>query len=318
MVSDGQANLQEVEGLWFSPDLVVLKAGNRLFRVFTSILKEKSSVFADMFALPQPVSAEVESMGEVPVVLMHDDPADLEAFLRAMFDPSYLMRPESVEFDAFIGILRLSHKYDVNFLRRRALEYLGTLYFTRLEDFDEISSQILNDIKIHPAPNLKAIRAAVEVGALWLLPDAYYALCNTDPEDIVMAGVPWDSLGDAEKRNCLRVFSHNTRMRGATEILAFLAISKDQSSTCDNWVACNGVRSEKLQYFAWTSTNHALDGWRIGDWHDLRDWGLCKSCLDEAHEIYKCGRKKFWDELPGMFALPGWDELEEMRDAALT
>ncbi|KAJ7464392.1 hypothetical protein FB451DRAFT_1489596 [Mycena latifolia] len=88
MDSDGQMNLREVEGLWFSSDLVILKAGKLLFRVFASILKEKSPIFADMFALPQPASSEVKSIGGIPVVLMPDDPAELEAFLKAMFDPS--------------------------------------------------------------------------------------------------------------------------------------------------------------------------------------------------------------------------------------
>lgn len=79
-------NLQKVEGLWFPADLVILQVGSRIFRVFTSILKEKSPVFADMFAVPQPPSADREAIDGVPVVRMHDDPNELEMFLRAMFD----------------------------------------------------------------------------------------------------------------------------------------------------------------------------------------------------------------------------------------
>jgi hypothetical protein len=41
-------------------------------------------------ALPQPPeSEEGETIRGVPVVNMHDDPAELELFLKAMFDPEY-------------------------------------------------------------------------------------------------------------------------------------------------------------------------------------------------------------------------------------
>jgi hypothetical protein len=78
--------LRRVEKLWFSPDVVILRAQDRIFRVFVAILKEKSSVFADMFLFPQPPSSDVESLEGVPVVTLHDDPAELEVFLKAIFD----------------------------------------------------------------------------------------------------------------------------------------------------------------------------------------------------------------------------------------
>ncbi|KAJ7083786.1 hypothetical protein C8R44DRAFT_651965 [Mycena epipterygia] len=132
-------NVQEVEGLWFPTDLVILQAGSRIFCVFTSILKEKSPVFADMFAVPQPPSADREAIDGVLVVRMHDDLEELEVFLRAMFDASYFLSPPvPTEIDTTIGILRLAHKYDVSFLRRRALAHLGTVYFTRPENDDVI------------------------------------------------------------------------------------------------------------------------------------------------------------------------------------
>jgi hypothetical protein len=84
--------LQKVEGLWFHSDLVILQAGARIFRVFTAILREKSPVFADMFSFPQPSdpqSADDQTLDRVPVVKMHDDPAELEVFLKAIFDSRY-------------------------------------------------------------------------------------------------------------------------------------------------------------------------------------------------------------------------------------
>jgi hypothetical protein len=80
--STNKKNLQQLDGLWFDADLVhvILRAGNRIFRLLTTVLKEKSPVFAGMFAFPQPPSPESETVGGVPVVNMHDDPAQLEVF----------------------------------------------------------------------------------------------------------------------------------------------------------------------------------------------------------------------------------------------
>ncbi|KAK7029926.1 hypothetical protein R3P38DRAFT_2932447 [Favolaschia claudopus] len=50
MATPSETALEHSETLWFSSDVIVLRAGSRIFRVFVAILKEKSSVFADMFA----------------------------------------------------------------------------------------------------------------------------------------------------------------------------------------------------------------------------------------------------------------------------
>ncbi|KAJ6582071.1 hypothetical protein B0H19DRAFT_1117473 [Mycena capillaripes] len=80
------SDLEKVEQLWFSPDVVILRAQDRIFRVFVAILKEKSTVFVDMFTFPQPPSSDMETMDGVPVVTLHDDSAEMEVFLKAIFD----------------------------------------------------------------------------------------------------------------------------------------------------------------------------------------------------------------------------------------
>jgi hypothetical protein len=81
-------SLQKADALWFSTEIVILRAEARIFRVFAAILKAQSSVFADMFAFPQPASgsAEMETIDGFPVVKLHDDPDDVEVFLKAIFD----------------------------------------------------------------------------------------------------------------------------------------------------------------------------------------------------------------------------------------
>lgn len=79
-----------VDGLWFSDDMLVIRAEKRIFRVSKSVLAARSSVFSDMIAFPQPLAPDAEgTMEGSPVVTLPDTGQDVEAFLRAIFDSRY-------------------------------------------------------------------------------------------------------------------------------------------------------------------------------------------------------------------------------------
>ncbi|KAJ7606080.1 hypothetical protein FB45DRAFT_1140238 [Roridomyces roridus] len=111
--------------LWFPEGGLVIQAGSRIFHVTGSILAARSSVFKDMLAIPQPESqAMIEGC---PLVVLHDSAEDTEHFLKAIFDSSFFERPPvPTPFPVGEGILRLSTKYDVGYLRLRALLHLAT------------------------------------------------------------------------------------------------------------------------------------------------------------------------------------------------
>ncbi|KAJ7159379.1 hypothetical protein C8R43DRAFT_881836 [Mycena crocata] len=103
-----------------SRDTIVIRAETKIFQVSRAILAARSTVFRDMIAFPQPTSGDVE------ISELHDSAADVEVFLRAIFDSSFFMpAPEPIELSVVLGILRLSHKYDVQYLFRRALQHLA-------------------------------------------------------------------------------------------------------------------------------------------------------------------------------------------------
>ncbi|KAJ6475997.1 hypothetical protein C8R47DRAFT_985513, partial [Mycena vitilis] len=159
---------------------LVLKAENNIFRVTKSILAARSSVFRDMVAFPQPPGDEAEIIDGCPVVQLHDFAADVDVFLRAIFDSSYFMPPpEPVELHVLLGILRLSHKYDVRYLLLRAIKHLGVRFLPTAVDQVRLSRQCDHiqypDDNQSPCTGLTSIIiAATAVGALWLLPFAYY------------------------------------------------------------------------------------------------------------------------------------------------
>ncbi|KAJ7117221.1 hypothetical protein C8R43DRAFT_1037685 [Mycena crocata] len=59
--------------LWFpDADLILLRAENTLFRVYSGILSARSSVFRDMVGFPQPLQPEGETVEGHQVVRLHD------------------------------------------------------------------------------------------------------------------------------------------------------------------------------------------------------------------------------------------------------
>ncbi|KAJ7509638.1 hypothetical protein B0H11DRAFT_1254045 [Mycena galericulata] len=315
------ADLDRAERLWYPPDVVVLRAETRVFRVFVAILKEKSSVFADMFTFPQPPSADMETIEGSPVVNLSDDPAEMEVFLRAIFDSEFFLPPPAMaEFEDIVAVLRLSHKYDVPFLRRRALKHLGTLYSTSLlerEDEDSHPSSV-SCVRCPSAwfpalYHLRSIKVAAEVGALWLLPAAYYDLCDREIQTILSAGPLWDDLGEVQKMAC--IVGHSAQIQYFPNITAFHFKAKDETSECADWIWCNRMRL----YFAGDvprSPRRPLEAILDGDdYWDSVDADMCAKCVEEMKAEHRAGKLEFWAQLPQMFGLPDWKELEEMRQA---
>ncbi|KAJ7083749.1 hypothetical protein C8R44DRAFT_651945 [Mycena epipterygia] len=129
-----------------------------------------------MFTFPPPPSLDMETMDEFPVVDLYDDPAEMEVFLKAIFDSDFFMPPPALtKFEDIVGILRLSHKYDVPFLRRRALKHLGTLYHTRLSERDSK----LGENSVEFAQSLETTLYNVATIKVWRSPRSGCSLSRT-------------------------------------------------------------------------------------------------------------------------------------------
>ncbi|KAJ7503742.1 hypothetical protein B0H11DRAFT_1984147 [Mycena galericulata] len=288
-----------VEDLWFSRDTIVIRADDKIFQVSRAILAARSTVFRDMIAFPQPVNGEMEEVDGSPVVRMHDPAADVEVFLRAIFDSSYFMpSPCPVELSVVLGILRLSHKYDVQYLFRRALHHLAEGEWYALS-YDQpcIDHIITGDSS--PIHSLSVAVAAIEVGAWWLLPMAYYdATCYGIDQLLALAA---DGALQPHAMKC--AIAQARFLRGTSAVNQFLTLKGD-SPSCGNPGGCDTVRRSLLvEHFDLMKDDAGLDP--LGEW-DTR----AKTLFSEA-------AREFWAELPGIFDLPPWPELDAMKRAAM-
>ncbi|KAJ7438365.1 hypothetical protein B0H11DRAFT_2104886 [Mycena galericulata] len=306
-------NLRRVDDLWFTRDTIVIRAESTIFQVSRSILAARSAVFRDMMAFPQPLSGDTELIDGSPVVRLHDSASDVEVFLRAIFDSNYFLpAPAPVEFSVVLGILRLSHKYDVEFLYRRALQHLITdgWYFEGFDDPDHPGHIVRNHDIQHP---LSLIAISHEIGTLWLLPWAYYAALSSYGSADLLRFV--DGARRQHARTCLAALPLFISASIATN--RFLTLD----SPCTTAASCSSARMASLDdFFADTVNGLQMDPsdlWKEEDWAVLKADGMCDACISVAKTRRRERLALFWKQLPIMFGLPPWEELHLMKRAAM-
>ncbi|KAJ6478168.1 hypothetical protein C8R47DRAFT_1219705 [Mycena vitilis] len=249
------ATLTRVASLWFEDDNLIVRAESSLFRVSKGVLAARSSVFRDILSFPVPprpsrrtasggsgmhlgdmegVEGAEGDAGEdedgmidgCPVVRLHDTAADVTVFLRAIFDSGCHAPPNKTDLATIIGILRLSHKYDVQYLRRRALQHLDTGYPTSLAVYEVSGAETFSSNGLDDS--LRTIQCASEVGAMWILPTAFYFLCYSDMREILAApsyarlSVPDQETG---------VISYTKQRLACPPVLPFLRIPFTEGCT---------------------------------------------------------------------------------------
>ncbi|KAJ6505657.1 hypothetical protein C8R47DRAFT_133666 [Mycena vitilis] len=326
---------KRISDLWFSTDGLVLRAEKSIFRVTKSILAARSSVLRDMIALPQPPGHEQEIIDGCPVVSLHDSAADVEVFLRAVFDSSYFMPPpEPVDLPALLGILRLAHKYDVRYLYIRALKHLAVSDCpTEMHEYLAIEpDHVIHPSEAHTFWLAKIIATAKVVGALWLLPMAYHRAASCSPDELRSAlslGAEADII-----QTCLAARSEH--MKGIIALNRCFALPPGDG--CTGGSDCVKVRLRKLDRVLENIEEGEFGLSALDFWYDEYMWKLtfgdeymwkltfgnlgypgyvCPDCVLKTKEHHEAAFEKFWDKLPSIYGLPPWPELTALKDTAM-
>ncbi|KAJ7320759.1 hypothetical protein DFH08DRAFT_926582 [Mycena albidolilacea] len=303
--------LIRVDELWFPPDVIVIRAENKIFRVLGGILAARSTVFRDMIAFPQPANNETENIDGFPVVRLHDSAEDVTSFLRAIYDSEYFMpAPARLELSVILGILRLSHKYDVLYLYKRALDHLAAGWYTETYDGNLDDHLIYGDST--PAYSLSVISTALEVGAHWLLPFAYQCAATFSAKQLL----PFLE-GKMGQYALKALAAHQQMVRGIVSIQRFLI----RSEPCLFAGTCDRARKIGLSHLLDDVSEGATDPFHCAEveeyFESLTADGLCGACLEVSRAKRHEAATAFWNELPGVFGLQPWEDLRAMKQAAM-
>ncbi|KAJ6605593.1 hypothetical protein DFH09DRAFT_967261 [Mycena vulgaris] len=289
----GASPLTQSTEVWFDDGTVVLQAEATLFRVYRGVLAAQSSIFSDMFAIPQPPTQE--TYAGCPLVLLHDSPEDLKLFLMVLHDAGYFVKCPVNDFTALSALFRLSVKYDVDHIRTRMISLLTTIYPASLDawrartlppGYHEISED-----------DFLALDLASTHHILPILPGIYYECCRYPLNELLD---PRAAISMSDKVKC--VLAIEKYIEKWSRRIHYSLFHPDETACqdpeCDvarlAWIGGNGMPKFEEIF----STDF--------DWKVV---GLCEGCVRMGTTTFDAEREELWDDLPSLFGLRPWEEL---------
>ncbi|KAJ6606966.1 hypothetical protein B0H10DRAFT_1819191 [Mycena sp. CBHHK59/15] len=309
--TDAGETLVRVEDLWFPDHGLVVQAENKIFRVSGGILAARSSVFKDMLSIPQPDNQPL--IEGCPTVLLHDSGEDVQYFLKAIFDSSFFEPPPTkTTFPIISGVLRLSSKYDVPYLRRRALHHFSSGFPSSLSGLD-----LLSTTRTFESPDpFTALMLADSLNLTWALPLAMYDASTVHLDDILDGATFGDirvQLTLPLQRACVRGRAALTTSQNH-EILRFLRLTPTEG--CRKQAVCQSRRLDVLEGIAQLTVVMPLTLVEVL-WDTVRKL-VCTACFKKMETTYRAAREKVWDDLPKIFCgFSTWEQLKAVKIADL-
>ncbi|KAJ7070071.1 hypothetical protein C8F01DRAFT_1115149, partial [Mycena amicta] len=316
MDSGSTAGPQKAEGLWWEDGGMVLQAENTVYRISRDFLATHSPVFRDMILLPVP--SDEETFEGCPLVRLSDTAKDITSFLNALVHYDFFPpHPLPTTFPVLSSVLRMSDKYGVDGLRARALTHLSAVHPTTLADFKALPPSLAEHSLIDGLYQARdeAVALARQLSLDWLLPMAFYRLCELNPHPHIFTS----SLAIEDKERWLtglRLLEGKENSR----IIDFLWTPRTIDG-CASRAKCTEERLAcRKEAETWGIIGNKtggrqlpLDLWDNGDWARL---GVCNNCLATMSAEHSAAIQSFWDRLPGIFDLPSWGALEQRKLAA--
>ncbi|KAJ7610474.1 hypothetical protein FB45DRAFT_844591 [Roridomyces roridus] len=302
-----------VEDLWFSDGTLVIQAETKLFRVAGGILAARSSVFKDMLSIPQP--SDQAAIDGCPSVFLHDSAQDVEYFLKAIFDSSFFERPPvKTTFPIVAGVLRLSTKYDIGFLRHRALLHLASASPLSLEEFDKV----LSTSTFGNGDTFPRLIMADNLGPEWSKAYPLYVVSCAQIETVLsgvqlVPGHPKVLLSPSLQRTCIIA---RTELLAAQVYHTLSFLYMIPVPECTLQAQCRSTRDLLRGSFISKKPIHPL--MRLNSTESWDKLNLCAACLKAATAELVAGRRRVWETLPEILGLPSWEQLKVARETDLS
>ncbi|KAJ7634045.1 hypothetical protein B0H17DRAFT_1217324 [Mycena rosella] len=313
--AEGEAALILAEGLWFEDCGLIIQAENTLFRVSGDFLATRSPVFADMLSLPKPQDAAL--MYGCLVVHLSDSAQDTTVFLKALIYSEFFEPfPAPTTFPILSGVLRMSHKYAVDVLRKRSLVHLSSAHPMSLTEWERA------DVDFTPSwfdaqycDYIGMVLLARQTSAFWILPTVFYRMCRHSHrrEGAIITG----ALQSRDKVIYIRA-ARFLESSATSTMLDFLWPTR-QSKVCADCIQSRHRVRRIAEGRRRLSPEDdigfmPLEIWGEEDWEKL---DVCRRCLSEMENNHREAKQHLWERLPEIFELPDWDCLGQMKEEAL-
>ncbi|KIM42686.1 hypothetical protein M413DRAFT_408695 [Hebeloma cylindrosporum] len=223
-------------------------------------------------------------------------------------------------YEVVLAVLKLSTKYEVGYLRKRALAHLSLAYPLSLDQWDKretvstLSAE--NDVDAWlgskaTSKTLNVIAAAEGLNLPWLLPALFYEL-STATLELLLHDSKWNdgSIDPKTKHNILVGYYEQTN---ATQSRMLNFLYCDPLERCSSKDVCGEVRRRVYcDSQIWLKTK-PLEVMEDGDWDPFLG-DLCALCLQVSKVRFQQARQEFWETLPEIYGLPKWEVLVGLHE----
>ncbi|KZP29322.1 hypothetical protein FIBSPDRAFT_1038987 [Athelia psychrophila] len=295
--------------IWFHDGNIVLQAGRTQFKIYQGLLSANSTVFADMFSIPQPPLSGGDLVEGCAVIHLSDSAVDVTYVLEALCKRSHVTIDEPVSISVVAAFVRLGQKYQIDAVLSEALKRLYNEFPVELKNLDD-KRYDWDKISYSKGINIDVANLAREQNLLSVLPYALHLCCYVR-SDVTMQGVQRKDntiakLAPINERAVLAA-SHSILLLQSSTTFSWL--TADGSDECDTHQDCNNGRNQILRDSFFPLPIYTC----LATW--AREWeeNMCGACVLKAQDFHAVGRQKYWDELPSTFGLPDWEELKKER-----
>ncbi|KLO07744.1 hypothetical protein SCHPADRAFT_932249 [Schizopora paradoxa] len=320
--------------LWFPDGNVVLATDTYLFKVHKSLLSVHSSVFKDMFELPDvghdssipggpgrsDAALASDSYKGVPMVTMVGDKGeDVAHLLRAVFDPNYYHRDDDdTPLEVVVALLLLSTKYDFNGVRKNVIRHLSRHYPMTLREYEAADRD--EDVplfgKSREDCDFSLLAAAVTAEADVLLPCLFFVCSNYSIDTTLdrMQSVPREALhilirGRESLTTCINKFIVSLPSQ-LYEREPTIDCPRVSSRSCFANASCS---ESNLEDYIQTQFKTFTGAIIMGDCFGF----ICRECRYIAESMVDEKRKEIWDAIPTRYKFPEWGVLQDKLKALL-
>ncbi|KAH8826436.1 hypothetical protein DL96DRAFT_1282792 [Flagelloscypha sp. PMI_526] len=310
-----------VSDLWFSDGNIVIKTGNRLFKVHRGVLAYHSTFFADLQSLPP--SEDQELFEGCPVVEMPDDADAIEYFLRAIINPDFFLPPPaSSQYPIVAGILRIAHKYNSPVFKQRALRHLSARMSISRKDYIHrasystslfVSNNFAKDALV--AYEIDSAVLLQEVGGTWCLPIVFMSF-SRHRAGIIMEGVDFNSEHyEFTPDQKVQLMKGKERLTNAEIPRRLVAMATTATNPECKLAQCVLGCRQLLDLFLLTATDPTP--WVTDTFESRVTNSFCQRCNAKIKGEYTRMQIEIWELLPEIFGFPPWADLKKAKKEAL-
>ena len=298
--------------------------------MYQGLLSRDSEVFRGLFAVPQPSSAE--AVDGCPIVYLTDSSEQLRHLLRVVFDGKrydldyacerhrltgsrrpfrYYRLDEQLDFAVVAALVRLSHKYQLDYVLSDFLARMMSCFGTDSGAWERVSRDHGSTaMRFSDTDAIAVVNIARLTGADSMLPTAFYLCCQLDPECVVggrpQSGSDVESLSSEDVVKYVKA-RQSLLQRGLVDVVEIfdtvVPSHRDASAASACRSTIDSTRQNRL-----TRTTASLISLlsrteqltiRIKESQGL----LCRSCADALCRVEQQQHKRNWRGLPQLLGL---------------